>query len=86
MQLITHTSLSSSRQEFSSSEESSDWLQLIRSEYAEMPGLHLTARQAQRLWGLDAAHCQALLDTLESQRYLKRLANHVYVRAALGCC
>jgi hypothetical protein len=86
MQLITHTSLSSSREEFSSSEEFNDWLQLIRSEYAEMPGLHLTARQAQRLWGLDASRCQALLDALESERYLKRIGDQVYVRAVLSCC
>ena len=86
MQLITHTAPASSRMNFSSSEEFSDWLQLMRSEYAEMPGLHLTARQAQRLWGLDAPRCQALLDALESQCYLKRIGNQVYVRAALGCC
>jgi len=86
MQLITHTALSSSRTDFSSNEEFNDWLQLIRSEFAEMPGLHLTARQAQRLWGLDAPRCQALLDTLESQRFLKRIANQAYVRATLGCC
>ena len=86
MQLTTHTALSSSRTDFSSNEEFADWLQLIRSEYAEMPGLHLTARQAQRLWGLDAPYCQALLDALESQHYLKRIGNQVYVRSVLGCC
>jgi hypothetical protein len=85
MQLITHTASSSSRTDFSSDEEFNDWLQLIRSEYAEMPGLHLTARQAQRLWGLDAPRCQALLDALESARYLKRIGDQeVYVRV-LGC-
>ena len=73
MQRITHTALCSSRE-----------LQLIRSEYAEMPGLHLSRRQAQRLWGLDPARCQALLDALESAHYLKRTANEAYVRADLG--
>jgi hypothetical protein len=29
----------------------------IRAEYAEMPGLKLTAAQAQRLWGLDRQSC-----------------------------
>ena len=31
-----------------------DWLQLIRAEYHEIPGLHLTKPQVQRLWNLDA--------------------------------
>jgi hypothetical protein len=30
-----------------------DWLQLIQSEYREIPGLHLTKPQVQRLWGLE---------------------------------
>jgi hypothetical protein len=67
-------------------DEFADWLQLIRSEYAEMPGLHLSKRQAQRLWGLDAECCQALLDALEAARYLKRTANDAYTRADIGCC
>ena len=31
-----------------------DWVRLVKSEYAEMPGLHLSKRQAQRMWNLDA--------------------------------
>ncbi len=34
-----------------------DWLHLIRAEHLEIPGLHLTTRQVQRLWGLDAVMC-----------------------------
>ena len=37
-------------------------LQRIQGEFVEMPGLRLTAAQAQRLWGLDAKcamHCSA---------------------------
>ena len=67
-------------------EEFEDWLQLIRSEYAEMPGLHLSKRQAQRLWGLDAERCQSLLDTLESSHYLKRTEKDMYIRADIGVC
>ena len=33
-------------------------------EYMEMPGLCLTCRQAQRLWGLDEANCSAVLCAL----------------------
>jgi hypothetical protein len=65
-------------------EEFDEWLQLIRSEYAEMPGLQLSRRQAQRLWSLDAENCQALLDTLESAHYLKRTATDAYMRADIG--
>lgn len=63
-----------------------DWLQLIRAEYAEMPGLHLSTRQAQRLWGLDRGRCQALLDALETARFLRRTATEAYVRADIGSC
>jgi hypothetical protein len=30
----------------------------------EMPGLRLNLPQAQRLWGLDAPRCEAVLDSL----------------------
>jgi hypothetical protein len=32
-----------------------EWIHLIRSEYLEMPGLHLTRNQVLRLWSLDAS-------------------------------
>jgi hypothetical protein len=47
-------------------------LDIVRAEYLEMPGLRLTGRQAQRLWALDTATCDALLDTLESTHFLRR--------------
>jgi hypothetical protein len=31
-----------------------DWLQLIRAEYLEVPGLRLTRPQVERLWELDS--------------------------------
>ena len=34
-----------------------DVLQRIQGEFVEMPGLRLTAAQAQRLWGLDRDVC-----------------------------
>ena len=36
----------------------------VRSEFEEMPGLRLTIPQASRLWGLDPAACQRIVDTL----------------------
>ncbi len=44
----------------------------IRSEYAEMPGLKLTPRQARRLWTVDDAACEAALATLVDAKFLFR--------------
>jgi Fic family protein len=44
----------------------------IRSEYLEMPGLSLTARQAQRLFGADEHTCVALLEDLVARGFLTR--------------
>ena len=61
-----------------------DWTHLIRSEYLEIPGLHLTRNQVQRLWGLDAITCDALLETLVDVRFLRRTHAGAYVRADGG--
>lgn len=58
-----------------------DWVQLIRAEYLEIPGLNLTKKQAQQLWGFDPLMCDALLDTLVDVRFLRRTPNDAYVRA-----
>ena len=59
-----------------------DWIQLIRAEYHEMPGLHLTKRQVQRLWNLDATMCEAVLEALEAARVLRRTQTGAYVKAS----
>jgi len=56
-------------------------LDMVRSEYLEMPGLRLTGRQAQRLWALDAPTCDALLDMLESTHFLRRSPRGDYMLA-----
>lgn len=61
-----------------------DWLQLIRAEYLESPGLILTKSQAQRLWGLDPATCDAVLATLVSAKFLRRTPNNAYARADIS--
>jgi hypothetical protein len=61
-----------------------DWLQIIRGEYSEIPGLQLTRKQVQRLWGLDPLTCDALLETLVDVRFLRRTENGSYARAELG--
>ena len=56
-------------------------LDIVRDEYLEMPGLRLTGRQAQRLWSLDTATCDALLDTLERAHFLRRSPRGDYMLA-----
>jgi len=55
-------------------------LQRIEAEYREMPGLSVTARQAERLWGLDSTTCAFVLMTLIQRGLLKRTASGTYVR------
>jgi hypothetical protein len=45
-------------------------LQRLRGEFFEMPGLHLTVPQAQRLCGVDPAICKAILDALVDAKFL----------------
>jgi hypothetical protein len=58
-----------------------DWLHLVRSEFAEMPGLHLSKRQARRLWNLDQASADRIFDALEAAHFLKRMPGDVYTRS-----
>ena len=57
-----------------------DWLPLIRGEFQEIPGLHLTKPQVQRLWGLDGPTCDELLDALVDGGFLRRTQTGAYVR------
>lgn len=58
-----------------------DWVRLIRAEYLEIPGLTLTRTQVRRLWGLDDATCDVVLDALVESRFLKQARNHCYLRS-----
>ena len=53
---------------------------MVRGVYEEMPGLTLTAFQAQRLWGLDSRTCAVVLATLVEQQFLRRTATSTYIR------
>jgi DNA-binding IclR family transcriptional regulator len=64
-----------------SEDSTDDWLRLIRAEYLEMPGLHLTRGQAQRLWNLDTRTCDALLNALVRMGFLRQTNQGAYVRA-----
>lgn len=61
------------------------WVAVIRGEYLEMPGLRLTKPQVQRLWGLDGATCDVVLDTLIRNRFLRRTGKDSFIRADLEC-
>jgi hypothetical protein len=56
-------------------------LQRVQGEYIEMPGLRLTSAQAQRLWGLDRAACDALLGALVDAKFLFRTRDGAFVRS-----
>jgi hypothetical protein len=58
-----------------------DWLQLIKSEFLEMPGLQLTRSQFQRLWSLDAQFCDRLLAVLLATHVLEKTPRDAYVLA-----
>jgi hypothetical protein len=61
-----------------------DALGRVKAEYLEMPGLCLTPRQAQRLWGLDREMCHALLGALVDAKFLNRTRDGAFVRAGSG--
>ena len=64
------------------------FLQRIRAEYLEMPGLLLTREQVERLCGVETTVCQTVLDALVEAKFLcvkgdgayGRLTDGVYIR------
>ena len=56
------------------------WRELIHAEYLEMPGLHLTKPQVQRLWGIDEFTCDVVLAAPEDEKFLHRTAQDTYAR------
>jgi hypothetical protein len=58
-----------------------EWLPIIRAEYIEFPGMHLTKPQMQRLWDLDTQTCEALIAALEDEKFLRRTERNAYTRA-----
>ena len=57
-----------------------DVLQRIQGEFVEMPGLRLTAAQAQRLWGLERDVCDALLGALVDAKFLSQTRDGAFIR------
>jgi len=60
-------------------------LRRVQAEYMEMPGLRLTAAQAQRFWGLDPTACDTLLEALVDAKFLFRTRDGAFVRSELSC-
>lgn len=58
--------------------------QRIRAEFLEMPGMHLTGPQVQRLCGVEQSQCQAALDALVEIKFLYVRPNGTYARFGDG--
>jgi hypothetical protein len=58
-----------------------EWMDRVRAEYREMPGLALTTRQMRRLWLLDAGLCDTVVDALVACDFLRRRRDDTYVLA-----
>jgi hypothetical protein len=54
----------------------------VRGEFNEMPGLRLTPAQACRLWGIDQASCETVIDALVGMAFLRRAPGGAIVRAS----
>jgi hypothetical protein len=53
---------------------------VIRAEFTEMPGMHLTLAQAVRLWSLSIEQCERVLDALVCDGFLVRDEARRYAR------
>ena len=54
----------------------------VRGEFLEMPGLSLTPQQASRLWAVDRATSERVLNVLTSAGFLARTRDGAYLRSA----
>jgi hypothetical protein len=63
----------------SRADQDEDVVSRVRGEFLEMPGLRLTARQAQRLWRMDEHACDAVLGALVDARFLARTRDGAFI-------
>ena len=56
----------------------------IRGEFLEMPGLRLTPQQASRLWAVDRATSELVLDRLTSSGFLSKTREGAYLRLSVA--
>ena len=60
------------------------FLERIRAEYLEMPGLRLKGQQVERLCGVEHAVCQTALDALVEAKFLSVKPDGTYGRVTDG--
>jgi hypothetical protein len=58
-----------------------DWMERVRAEYWEMPGLALTKAQIRKMWGIGPEECDELVGALVSAGFLRQTAQNRYVIA-----
>ena len=84
--MMTTSTLTAPRDAASGLADASAVIQLIETEYEEMPGLALTPRQAARLWGLNGAQSERLLSQLAERGFLIRDSRGNYRRRNCPRC
>lgn len=57
------------------------WMERVRAEYWEMPGLALTKAQIRRMWGIGPEECDELVGALLSAGFLRQTAQNTCVMA-----
>ena len=56
-------------------------LQIVESDFVEMPGLRLNKEQAKKLWSLTDEQCTRILARLVQRGFLRRTNGGMYVRS-----
>ena len=69
-----------SREPVKSTPALDDVLRRVEGEYQEMPGMCVTRKQAQRLWGLDSTTCELVLTTLLERGVVRRTSRGMFVK------
>jgi hypothetical protein len=57
-----------------------EWMQQIRAEYVEMPGLSLSKDQMCRMWRIDEPLCDAVVGALLASDFLEKRPGGLYAR------
>ena len=55
------------------------YVEIVQSEYREMPGLQLTKAQMQRFLGIDVLTCDVVVDKLVRKQFLRCTRKNAYV-------
>jgi hypothetical protein len=55
------------------------FIEMVQTEYREMPGLQLTKPQMRRFLGVDVMTCDLVLEHLEQKKFLRRTLRDAYV-------